>query len=103
MAYLLYENDYERVLLDALSIIMDYYGDYSFNPEKLHAIDYHIEGCVGRTYPPEHFREYLSGEHGHGVSFFVKKAPLKNWTKDSKRKFFIISDIHNCLRYEITL
>ena len=74
LAYLLYEGDYRKVIADAEDILRDYKEDYTFNPEKTRAIDYHIEGCVGKTLPPEVHEEYLSGKHGHTVCYFTRRA-----------------------------
>ena len=103
LAYLLYEGDYRSVIADALDILMDYKSDYIFQPEKLRAIDYHIEGCIGKALPPETHEEYLSGTHGHGVVFFNRIAPKRNWVKEAKEEFFILTDFKNSLRYEIKL
>ena len=80
-----------------------YKENYTFSPEKIKAIDYHIEGCTGRVLSPEVYEEYLSGEHGHGVVFFSKKAPLNNWTMDSNEKYFVITDRDNKCYYKVEL
>lgn len=103
LAYLLYEGDYRTVIADAQDILMDYKSDYTFRPEKLRAIDYHIEGCIGKVLPPEVHEEYLSGSHGHGVVYFDRIAPRKGWSKEEKEEFFILTDLSNSLRYEIKL
>lgn len=103
IAYLLYDGDYRKVLTDAQSILLEYKDSYTFSPEKIKAIDYHIEGCVGRVLPPEVHEEYLGGKHGHGVAFFHKKAPISNWTKDSNEKYFIINDRANQCFYKFEL
>lgn len=103
LAYLLYEGDYRSVIADAQDILMAYKNDYTFQPEKLRAIDYHIEGCIGKVLPPEIHEEYLCGEHGHGVIFFNRLAPKKGWNKETKEEFFILSDLSKSQRYEITL
>lgn len=56
LAYLLYEGDYRNVIMDALSILMEYKEKYTFTPENVRAIDYHIEGCIGYVFPPESMR-----------------------------------------------
>lgn len=103
VAYLLYEGDYRSVIADAQDILMDYKNDYSFRPEKLRAIDYHIEGCIGKVAPPEVYEEYLSGTHGHTVMFFERLAPRKGWTKQAKEGFFILTDLTNSVKYQVTL
>lgn len=103
LAYLLYAGDYRTVLADAQNILMDYKNDYTFRPEKLRAIDYHIEGCIGKVRPPEIHEEYLSGEHGHTVIFFNRLAPKIGWSKETKEELFILTDLSNSLRYEIKL
>lgn len=101
--YLLYEGDYRSVIADAQDILMDYKSDYIFRPEKLRAIDYHIEGCIGKVLPPEIHEEYLSGTHGHGVVFFNRIAPQRGWGKETKEEFFILTDFVNSLHYKIKL
>lgn len=98
LAYLLYEGDYRNVIMDALSILMEYKEKYTFTPENVRAIDYHIEGCIGYVFPPEVHEEYLRGQHGHTVAYFHKMAPLKKWTKDLGERYFVIKDRKNqCL------
>lgn len=101
--YLLYEGDYRKVLIDAEAILLDYKENYSFNPEKLRMIDYHIEGRTGKAYPPEIHEEYLSGNHGHGVAYFHRRARLPKWTKETNEKYFIISDPIEKQYYRISL
>ena len=81
------------VINDARAILYDYRRDYSFDPNRLHFIDYHIEGTYGKAYPVEVFEEYLSGKHGHGVTLFVKRAPLHGWSKDHKKEFFYLHEL----------
>ena len=50
---------------------------YEEEYKKLRAIDYHIEGCIGKVLPPEVHEEYLSGKHGYGVCIMHRIAPLK--------------------------
>lgn len=88
LVYLLYDTDYEIVLNDARQILYDYRKDYSFVPEKLHHIDYHIEGCYGKLWSTSKYDEYLSGEHGGPIFFMMKIAPLKNWKLENKQEFF---------------
>ena len=45
--------------------------DFTFEPERLHVADYHIEGG-----------------HGHTVFFFNKKAPMLGWKAEEQRRFF---------------
>lgn len=103
LAYLLYEGDYRTVIADALDILLEYKSDYTFQPEKLRTIDYHIEGLIGKALPPEVHEEYLSGTHGHTVALFHKLAPKSGWNKDTKKEFFILTDLKNSLRYKIKL
>ena len=103
LAYLLYAGDYRTVIADAQDILMDYKNDYVFRPEKLRAIDYHIEGCIGKALPPEVHEEYLSGTHGHGVVYFNRLAPQRGWSKETKEKFFILTDLENSQQYQIKL
>lgn len=88
LAYLLYDVEYEMVLNDARTILYDYRRDYTFVPEMLHHVDYHIEGCYGKHCPVEVYDRYIAGGHGHGVAFIYKKAPISNWTLDNKKQFF---------------
>ena len=103
LAYLLYEGDYRKVIADAQDILLDYKEDYTFKPEKLRAIDYHIEGRVGKVAPPEVHEEYLSGKHNHGVVFFNRVAPRIDWKKDKKEEYFVIDDIAKGQYYQIKL
>lgn len=77
LAYFLYEGDYRSVILEAQEILVEYKNDYTFRPEKLRAIDYHIEGRIGEAPSPEAHEYYLSGKHGHGLVFLIE---LKNKT-----------------------
>ena len=88
LAYLLYDSPYELVINDARMILYEYKYDYSFSPDNLHNVDYHIEGSYGKPIPIEVYDEYIRGEHGHTVFFFNKKAALRGWTLDTNRKFF---------------
>lgn len=103
LAYLLYEGDYRLVIADAQNILLDYKNNYIFRPEKLRAIDYHIEGCIGKVAPPEVHEEYLSGAHGHGVVYFDRLAPKRGWSKEEKKEFFVLDDLQNSLYHEIKL
>ena len=103
VAYLLYEGDYRKVLLDAERILLDYKDDYSFNPINLGIVDYHIEGRVGKAYSPELYAQYLEGKHGHGVCTLTKLSPLKKWTKNTKEEYFIIKDPEHCQNYNIQI
>lgn len=102
-AYLLYECDYRKLIGEALNILNDYKEDYTFRPEQLRAIDYHIEGCIGKTLPVDVYQEYLDGNHGHTVFHFERLAPIKGWTKNEKKNFFVISDVKNGHTYSIKL
>ncbi len=95
LAFFLYDCEYEMIINDARAILYDYRRDYSFAPESLHCIDYHIEGSYGKPIPIEIFDEYQSGKHGHGVVCFIKKAPLREWRRDENRNIFILRE---CIR-----
>ena len=86
LAYLLYDKDYKIVLNDAKSILCEYKKNYSFEPEKLRCGDYYIEGKKGKAYPVELYDKYIAGEFGGSIAYFEKKAPLKNWTLDEKKR-----------------
>lgn len=103
IAYLLYEDNYKKVLNDAQSILLEYKEKYTFSPETVKAIDYHIEGHVGRVCSPEVYEEYLNGDHGHCIAFFSKKSPLVNWTKDIHEKYFVITDSAKKCSYKLKL
>lgn len=103
LAYLLYESDYREVIADAQDILRDYKEDYTFKPEKLRAIDYHIEGCIGKVVPPEVHEKYLSGNHNHTIFFFNRIAPRKDWTKDKKEEYFTLVDVTKGIHYQIKL
>lgn len=89
LAYLLYDTAYEIVINDARQIFYDYLNDFSFVPEKLHNIDYCIEGCYGNLWSIDKYNAYLDGEYG-AIFFMNKIAPLKNWTLDNPQKFLKI-------------
>ena len=93
LAYLLYDCEYEMVINDARAILYDYRRDYSFDPNRLHFIDYQIEGAYRKAYPVEMHDEYLSGKHGHGMALFIKRAPLRGWNKDNKKEFFYLHEL----------
>lgn len=103
LAYLLYEGDYRKVIADAEDILRDYKENYTFNPIKIRAIDYHIEGCVGRPLSPEVHEEYLRGKHEHTVFYFRRRMAIQNWTKDTKKAYFVISDVQHGGKYQIKL
>ena len=88
LAYLLYDRDYPEVINDARTILYDYNRDYTFEPEKLHFVDYHIEGAYGLPMPIEAYDRYIEGGHGHTVFFFNKKAPMLGWKAEEQRQFF---------------
>lgn len=90
MAFFLYDCEYEIVINDARAIMYDYRRDYTFDPEALHAIDYHIEGKYGTPIPVELFDEYQQVDRGHTVVYFVKKAPIKGWKKGENKQFFYL-------------
>lgn len=50
---MLYDRDYPEVINDARTIVYDYNRDGTFEPEKLHNADYHIEGSYGVPIPKE--------------------------------------------------
>lgn len=88
LVYLLYDRDYPEVINDARTILYDYKRDYTFEPEKLHFSDYHIEGTYGAPVPKEIYDKYIEGSHGHTVFFFNRKAPMLGWRVEEQRQFF---------------
>lgn len=92
LAYMLYDCEYEMVINDARSILYDYRRDFSFQPEKLHFIDYDIEGSYGVACPVEKYEKYLNGNGGHGIGYFDRRAPLRGWKKGDDKKIFRIQD-----------
>ena len=88
LAYLLYDRDYPEVINDARTILYDFKREGSFEPEKLHHSDYHIEGEFGLPVPKEEYDRYIEGNHGHAVLFFNRKAPMLGWKVDEKRHYF---------------
>lgn len=88
LAYLLYDRDYPEVINDARTILYDYNRDYTFEPEKLHFADYHIEGEYRLPVSKEIYDRYIEGGHGHTVFFFVKKAPMLGWKVEEQKRFF---------------
>lgn len=95
LVYLLYDAEYEVVLNDARQILYDYRRDFSFEPEKLHDVDFHIEGEYGIAAPVECYDEYLKGGHGHTVGFIDSCAPIRNWRVEDKRQFFYLRGKQN--------
>lgn len=87
LVYLLYDCDYELVINDTRTILYNYRKDYTFEPEKLHHIDYHIEGAYGVPWSKEKYDRYVKGELGGHVAFMVKKAPMFGWNASEKRQF----------------
>ena len=87
LAYLLYNREYETVINDARSILLDYKMGYYFEPEKLHDVDFHIEGCYGFPCPKEVYDEYIAGGHGHAVSYVNKLAPRLGWRIEDQHCF----------------
>lgn len=90
LAYLLYDCEYEMVINDARTILYDYRNRNIFEPEKLHNIDYYIEGAYGTPIPKEIYDKYIEGGHGHSICFFVKKAPMLGWQASDNKKFFYL-------------
>ena len=88
LAYLLYDRDYPEVINDARTILYDYKRDFTFEPEKLHVADYHIEGAYSLPVSKEAYDRYIEGGHGHTVFFFNKKAPMLGWKAEEQRRFF---------------
>ena len=89
LAFFLYDCEYEMIINDTRAIMYDYRRDYTFAPEALHAIDYHIEGKYGTRNPVEVFDEYQQVNRGHTVVYFVKKAPIKGWKRVRTSSSFI--------------
>lgn len=88
LAYLLYDRDYPEVINDARTILYDYYRNYSFEPEKLHFSDYHIEGEYRKEVSKELYDRYIAGGHGHTVCFICRYAPLLGWKVEEQRNIF---------------
>ena len=88
LAYLLYDRNYPEVINDARTILYDYKRDLSFEPEKLHFADYHIEGSYGSPVSKEAYDRYIEGDHGHAVFFFTKASPKLGWKVEEQRCFF---------------
>jgi hypothetical protein len=92
LAYLLYDCEYEMVINDARTILYDYRKNFSFAPEMLHYIDYHIEGTYGKAIPVEVYDEFQKGNHGHGVVSFIKRGLIRGWKKGEDKQFFYIHE-----------
>lgn len=60
--------------------------DFTFEPEKLHVADYHIEGAYSLPVSKEAYDRYIEGGHGHTVFFFNKKAPMLGWKAEEKNR-----------------
>jgi len=90
-AYFLYDLEYEMVINDARKILYDYHRDFSFDPEKLHDADFHIEGRYGNLYPIDIYNKYIVGGHGCGIFFFVKRAPISNWSLETRKQYLYLS------------
>ncbi|MCR4719077.1 MAG: HNH endonuclease [Firmicutes bacterium] len=86
LAYLLYDCEYEMVINDARTILLDYMKRNVFEPEKLHNVDYHIEGTYRKPYSKKTYDEYIKS--GRSVCFFVKKAPMLGWNLKEPKNFF---------------
>ncbi len=95
IAYLLYDKEYEVAINDARGILYDYYHYNIFEPEKLHDIDFHIEGRYGEPCPKEVYDEYIRGGHGHAVFYIHKKAQILGWTKEQPRRIFYLRGYKN--------
>lgn len=87
LAYLLYDIDYPEVINDARTVLYDYRRDYSFDPEKLHHSDFHIEGSYGLPISIEAYDAYIEGKHGHTIFFCNRKAPMLGWKTEEQRQF----------------
>lgn len=87
-AHLLYECEYEMVLIDAKAILHEYKRDFAFDPEKLHCADFHIEGKYGKQPSKEAYDRYIGGDHEHTVFFISKTAPLYGWRVEDNRHLF---------------
>lgn len=61
--------------------------DYTFEPEKLHFADFHIEGEYKLPESKETYDKYIEGGHGHTVVFFIKKALMLGWKAEEQRRF----------------
>lgn len=93
LAYLLYESEYEMVLNDARKILYDYRREYIFEPEKLHNVDYHIEGSYGEQGDLEIYNQYIAGGHGYGIVYMVKAPLIENWTLETKEELFYLREV----------
>lgn len=87
LAYILYDRDYPEVINDAKAILFDYKRDNTFELEKLHYADYHIEGAYGEPVPKEVYDRYIAGEYGGTILYFDKKAPIPDWKVEEQRCF----------------
>ena len=67
--------------------LYDYNRDHSFDPEKLHHSDFHIEGSYGLPIPIEVYDAYIEGGDGHTIFFFNRKAPMLGWKTEEQRNF----------------
>lgn len=90
IAFLLYEDDYSKVIFDCQQILNEYYKNYTISPIYLRCIDYDLEGYYEEQYPKEVHDYYISGKHGHGVCFFYSKAPRKDWDANTKLERFYL-------------
>lgn len=91
LAYFLYEGDnYDLVINDAQQILLNYKKYQTFNPNKLNFIDYHIEGAFGQPLTFEEYDNYLLKVRNSAS--IVKKAPIRNWNKNTKTEFLYLRD-----------
>lgn len=95
LAFFLYDCEYEMVINDARAILYDYRRDFSFAPETLHCIDYHMEGSYGTPVPIEYFDKYKDGIHRNRTACFIKKAPLAGWKKGDNQQYFVLHELVN--------
>lgn len=96
VAYLLYEDDYVKVLHDCHQILHEYYSHYTISPIYLRCIDYDLEGFYEQQGTKEAYDYYISGKHGRGVCFFHSRAYIKGWNQNNKiERFYLHPPLKN--------
>lgn len=88
LAFLLYGDDYETMLLDCRQILNEYYKSYTFSPERLRFDDYQIEGAYGKTVSVDEYDRKMFTPSNHGKVYFKKINYKQGWLPTDKVHYF---------------
>lgn len=89
LGFFLYKSDDPRIIInDARNILIEYENRYTFTPNKLNFIDFHIEGKYGTHVPIENYN-YLMSIPGPKI-VILKRAPIKDWSIESHKNYLNI-------------